>query len=64
MREEDYGNLEFKASTKDLKETLNRVFHKVHVENVVILRKDCRSSCYAFPTLSWAKASDGDPSDI
>jgi hypothetical protein len=50
------GNLEFKASTKDLQEALDRVFHKIHVEDVVVPRKDCRTSGYAFVTLSWAKA--------
>jgi hypothetical protein len=58
------GNLEFKASSKDLKEALDTLFRKIHVENVVIPRKDCRSRGYAFVTLSWAKASDVDPSDI
>ena len=55
--------MEFKASTKDLKEALDRVFHKIHVEDVVIPRKDGRSRCYAFAT-SWPKASEVDPSDI
>ena len=58
------GNLEFKASTKDLQGALDTVFHKIHVENVVIPRKDGRSRGYAFVTLSWAKASEVDPSDI
>ncbi len=58
------GNLEFKASTKDLQAALDRVLHKIHVENVVIQRKDSRSPGYAFVTLSWAKASEVDPSDI
>jgi hypothetical protein len=30
------GNLEFMASTKDLKEALDREFHEIYVENVVI----------------------------
>ncbi len=55
--------MEFKASTKDLKEALDRVLHKIHVEYVVIPRNDCRSLGYAFVTLSWAKASEVDPSD-
>ena len=58
------GNLEFKASTKDLQEAFDKVFRKIHVGEVVIPRKDCRSRGYAFVTLSWAKASDVDPSDI
>ena len=58
------GNLEFKASTKDLQEALDRVFHKIHVEDFVIPRKDGRSRGYAFVTLSWAKATKVDPSDI
>ncbi len=53
--------LEFKASTKDLKEALDRVFHEIHIEDVVIQGKDCSSRCYAFVTLSWAKASKVDP---
>ncbi len=52
------GNLEFKASTKELKDALDEVFYKIHVEDVVIPRTDCRSRGYAFVTLSWAKASD------
>ncbi len=56
------GNLEFKASTKDLKEALDREFHEIHVEDVIIPRKDSRSRCYAFVALSWAKKVD--PSDI
>ena len=28
------GNLEFKASTKQLKDELDRVFHKIHVEQL------------------------------
>ncbi len=58
------GNLEFKASNKDLKEALGWVFHKIHVEDIVIPRTDGRSCGYAFLTLSWAKASEVDPSDI
>ncbi len=57
-------NLEFKASTKDLKEALDRGFHEIHVEEVVIPRKDGRSRGNAFVNLSWAKASEIDPSDI
>ena len=52
------GNLEFKASTKELKDELDKVFRKIHVEDVVIPRKDGRSRGYAFVTLSWAKASN------
>ena len=37
------GNLEFKASTKDLKDELDKVFRKIHVEDVVIPRRDGRS---------------------
>jgi hypothetical protein len=51
------GNLEFKASTQDLKDELDKVFQRIRVENVVIPRKDGRSHGYAFVTLSWAKAS-------
>jgi hypothetical protein len=58
------GNLGFKASTKDLKEALDRVFHKIHVEDVVIPRTDGGSRGYAYVTLSWAEASEVDPSDI
>jgi hypothetical protein len=58
------GNLEFKASTKDLKDALDREFHKIQVEDIVIPRKDGRSRSYAFVTLPWAKASKVDPSDI
>ncbi len=47
-----------------MKEALNREFHDIHVEDVVIQRKDCRSRSYSFVTLSWAKASKVDPSDI
>jgi hypothetical protein len=46
---------------------LCKYFEKIHVENVVIPRKDGRSYGYhddAFLTLSWAKASKVDPSDI
>jgi hypothetical protein len=57
------GNLEFKASTRDLK-ALNREFHEIHVEDGVIQRKDCRYRSYCFVTLSWAKASKVDTSDI
>ncbi len=46
------GNLEFKAFTKDLKEALDREFHKIHIEYVVIPRQDGRSCGYAFVTLS------------
>jgi hypothetical protein len=58
------GNLEFKASTKELKDELDREFQRIRVEDVVIQRKDGRSRGYAFVTLSWAKASKVDPSDI
>ena len=58
------GNLEFKASNKDLKDALDAEFDEIRVENVVIPRKDGRSRGYAFVNLSWAKASDVDPSDI
>ena len=58
------GNLEFKASTKDLQEALDKVLHKIHVEDVVMPRKEGRSHGYAFVTLSWAQASEVDPSDI
>jgi hypothetical protein len=37
------GNLEF----KDLKDVLDNVFRKIHVEGVVIPRKDGRSCGYA-----------------
>jgi hypothetical protein len=50
------GNLEFKASTKDLKDALNAEFDEIRVEDVVIPRKDGRSRGYAFVTLSWAQA--------
>ncbi len=43
---------------------LDMVFHKIHVEDVVIPRTDGRSRGYAFVTLSWAEASEVDPSDI
>ena len=52
------GNLEFRASTKELKDELDEVFRKIHVEDVVIQRKDGRSPGYAFVTLSWARAND------
>ena len=39
------GNFEFKASTKELKDELDEVFCKIHVEDVVIQRKDGRSRC-------------------
>jgi hypothetical protein len=58
------GNLEFKASNKDLKDALDAEFDEIRVENVVIPRKDGRSRGYAFVTLSWAQASKVDPSDI
>ena len=52
------GGLEFKASTKELKDELDKVFHEIHVEGVVIPRTDGRSRGCAFVTLSWAKASN------
>ena len=58
------GNLEFKASTKELKDVLDRVFKKIHVEDVVIPLKDGRSCGYGFVTLSWAKGSTIDPDNI
>ena len=58
------GNLEFKASTKQLKDELDRVFHKIHVEDVVIPMKNGRYCGYAFVTLSWASASTVNPADI
>ncbi len=58
------GNLEFKASTKDLKNALDAEFDEIRVEFVVIPRKDSRFRGYAFATLSWAQASKVDPSDI
>ena len=58
------GNLEFKASTKELKDVLDRVFKKIHVEDVVIPLKDGRSCGYGFVTLSWAKGSTVDPDNI
>ncbi len=47
-----------------MKEALDREFHKIHVEDVVIPRQDGRSRGYAFVTLSWDQASKVDPSDI
>jgi hypothetical protein len=62
------GNLEFTASTQELKDELDREFQRIRVENVVIPRKDGRSHGYVFVTLSWAKlaskASKVDPSDF
>ncbi len=58
------GNLEFKASTKDVKDVLDKVFRKIHVEDVAIPRKDGRSCGYAFVNLSWDNASDINPFDI
>ncbi len=58
------GNLEFKASTKDLKGAIDREFHEIHVEDIVIPRKEGRSRCCAFVSLSWAKASKVDPSGL
>ncbi len=58
------GNLEFKASTKDLQDALNAEFDQIRVEDVVIPRKDSRSRGHAFITLSWAQASKVNPSDI
>jgi hypothetical protein len=58
------GNLEFKASTKDLKDAPNAEFDEIRVEDAVILRKDGRSRGYAFVTSSWAQASKVCPSDI
>jgi hypothetical protein len=58
------GNLEFKASTKDLKDALDAEFDEIRVEDAVIPRKDGRSRGYAFVSLSWAQASKVDPSDI
>ncbi len=46
------GNLEFKASTKDLRDALDTEFDEIRVEDVVIPRKDGRSCDYAFVTLS------------
>ena len=43
--------MEFKASTKDLKDALDAEFDEIRVENVVIPRKDGRSRGYAFVTL-------------
>ena len=61
-------NLQFKASTKEQNDELDWVFHKIHVDNVVIPLKDgsqpSRSFGYAFATLTWAKASTIDPADI
>jgi hypothetical protein len=49
------GNLEFKASTNDLKDALDEEFDEIRVEDVVIPRKDGRSRGYAFVSLSWPK---------
>ncbi len=46
------GNLEFKASTKDLKDALDTEFDEIRVEYDVIPRKDGISRGYAFVTLS------------
>ena len=42
----------------------SRVFRKIHGEDVVTPRTDGRSRCYAFVTLSWARASNVNPFDI
>ena len=50
------GNLEFKASTKELKDVLDRVFKKIHVEDVVIPLKDGRScgyGCNVYEVNTW-----------
>ena len=52
------------SKRKRLKDELDRVFHKIHVEDAVILLKNGRSCGHAFVTLSWANASTFDPADI
>ena len=47
-----------------MKDEHDRWFHKIHVKDVVIPRRDSRSRGYAFVILTWAKASPMDPSDI
>ncbi len=56
------GNLEFKASTKELTDALHEKFHKTHLTDVMIPRTDGRS--HSFVTLSWAKASNIIPYDV
>ncbi len=46
------GNLEFKASTNDLKEALDREFDESRVKDVVIPRQDGRSRSYASENFS------------
>ena len=64
------GNLDYKASKKELTDELefelqlDKYFGKIHLEEVVIPKKDGRSRGYAFITLSWATASNVDTSDI
>ena len=58
------GNLEFKSSTKELKDELGLVYKKNNVEGVVIPFKDGRSCGYGFVTLSWANGSTIDPANI
>jgi hypothetical protein len=49
---------------KELKDVLDQVFKKIHVEDVVIPLKDGRSCGYGFVTLSWANRSTIDPDNI
>jgi hypothetical protein len=45
-------NLEFTTSLQELKDELDREFQRILAENVVIQKKDGRSHCYAFVTMS------------
>ena len=58
------GNWEYKASKKELNDVLDAYLQRIRVEEVVLPKKDGRPSGFAFVTLSWAEASNVDPSDI
>jgi hypothetical protein len=51
-------------SDKELYDALDEYLCTLHVEEVVIPRRDGRSHGYAFVSLSWTEASKVNPSDI
>ncbi len=57
------GNLDYKASSKELANALDTCF-QIRLEEAVIPKKNGRSSSYDFVTLSWVKASNVEPSDL
>ena len=58
------GNLEYAATEEQLRDSLEKYFKKIKVQEIVIPTSNGRSRGYAFVTLAWAQACNLKPSDL